>query len=228
MDEFGVLTERYGLKPQGKSVPMAEAKRSTSANGSRTRNFGSNSGINSKSSSSYSSHPGRNSNSINTSFVNDHDILFQSSASRKPKDSGGFDNDDFFGYFQESAKQPSNSGNKSSFDYDSIFSNSGNSNNKFSPVIGNIDDDIFASMPGFKVSENVNDDMFGSFVSSAKQNTAVDDLLGEFGAKPKSSNLNGSGDFRKNASDVNDLLPGFGGSSPPSNWYVFNLINWLF
>jgi len=29
MDEFGVLTERYGLKPQGKSAPMASIKRST-------------------------------------------------------------------------------------------------------------------------------------------------------------------------------------------------------
>jgi len=44
MDEFGVLTERYGLKPQGKSAPMASIKRSTpptdshfqSQNGSRS------------------------------------------------------------------------------------------------------------------------------------------------------------------------------------------------
>ena len=29
MDEFGVLTERFGLKPSGKSAPMASSKRST-------------------------------------------------------------------------------------------------------------------------------------------------------------------------------------------------------
>ncbi|PNY10423.1 auxilin-related protein 2-like [Trifolium pratense] len=29
MDEFGVLTERFGLKPQGKSAPMASTKRSS-------------------------------------------------------------------------------------------------------------------------------------------------------------------------------------------------------
>ncbi|CAB4283813.1 unnamed protein product [Prunus armeniaca] len=35
MDEFGVLTEQYGLKPQGKSAPMAASKRSTSTNGTQ-------------------------------------------------------------------------------------------------------------------------------------------------------------------------------------------------
>ncbi|CAL9001658.1 unnamed protein product, partial [Prunus brigantina] len=37
MDEFGVLTEQYGLKPQGKSAPMAASKRSTSTNGTQAR-----------------------------------------------------------------------------------------------------------------------------------------------------------------------------------------------
>ncbi|KAK7282694.1 hypothetical protein RIF29_11672 [Crotalaria pallida] len=33
MDEFGVLTERFGLKPQGKAAPMASSKRSNSNSG---------------------------------------------------------------------------------------------------------------------------------------------------------------------------------------------------
>ncbi|KAI5334059.1 hypothetical protein L3X38_024192 [Prunus dulcis] len=38
-DEFGVLTEQYGLKPQGKSAPMAASKQPTSANDTQFWNF---------------------------------------------------------------------------------------------------------------------------------------------------------------------------------------------
>ncbi|KAG5019090.1 hypothetical protein AAZX31_06G111500 [Glycine max] len=37
MDEFGVLTEKFGLKPQGKSAPMARAKRPPNVADSQTR-----------------------------------------------------------------------------------------------------------------------------------------------------------------------------------------------
>jgi len=62
--------------------------------------------------------------------------------------------------------------------------------------------------------------VFASFASPPKQSDPIDDLLGNLGgveAKPKSPSRNRS---VKSASDFDDLIPGFGGSSPPNYGYV--------
>lgn len=80
-------------------------------------------------------------------------------------------------------------------------------------------------MPGLRSSASGNnDDMFASFASPPKQSSPVDDLLGNLGegeAKSNSSSRNGS------VKNDNDLIPGFGGSSPPHNGYVNSLMKYL-
>ncbi|KAK2659440.1 hypothetical protein Ddye_005973 [Dipteronia dyeriana] len=154
MDEFGVLTERFGLKPQGKSAPMAASKRSA-ATTLPTRSFASNPGLNTKPSS-------YDSNSFN-GFPDD--ILFQSKSNKNS--SSGFD--DVFNQFQNSTS--SNSNNGSSLDFSSMFSASSNSGSKSYTYV---DDDVFGL-------NSKNDDVFGSFVSPTKQSGLDDDLLGDFG-----------------------------------------------
>ncbi|KAL5776858.1 hypothetical protein ACOSP7_009784 [Xanthoceras sorbifolium] len=167
MDEFGVLTERFGLKPQGKSAPMAASKLPAETTGP-TRNLASNPGLHTKPSS-------YDSNSFD-GFPDD--VLFHSNPN---KNSSSFDN--VFGQFQNSTTNPSNG---SSLDYDSIFaasSNSGSNSHK------HFDDDVF----GLNAK---NDDVFGSFVSPPKQRGLNDDLLGSFGgveSRSKSSKQNAAG-----------------------------------
>ena len=70
MDEFGVLTERFGLKPQGKSAPMSASR---GPNNAQTRDFPSSN----PKSNSYSSKSTYNSNSYNGSFMDDHETLLR-------------------------------------------------------------------------------------------------------------------------------------------------------
>ncbi|OMO50395.1 hypothetical protein CCACVL1_30468 [Corchorus capsularis] len=204
MDEFGVLTERYGLKPQGKSAPMSQAKRSTAtATASTNRSFGVDSGLNGNS-ASFSLKSSWNSSSGNGSFLDDNDLF------SNPKISFGLADDYGFGFggFENTTKKQSNtsknSSNGSSLDLNSMLFNSG--------------DDIFGGMPG---SQNAsNDDIFGSFASSTVQKGSSSDLLGDFSgvaAKLKSSSRNGPRDSGKNEAGFDDLIPGFGGSSPSVN-----------
>ncbi|KAI9200430.1 hypothetical protein LWI28_007850 [Acer negundo] len=168
MDEFGVLTERFGLKPQGKSAPMAASKRSA-ATTLPTRNFASNQGLNTRPSS-------YDSNSFN-GFPDD--ILFQSNSNKNS--SSGFD--DVFAQFQNSTT--SNSNNGSSLDYSSMFSASSNSGSKSHAYV---DDDVFGL-------NSKKDDVFGSFVSPTKQ-AGLGDLLGGFGgveSRSKSFKQNAAG-----------------------------------
>ncbi|OMP08108.1 hypothetical protein COLO4_06774 [Corchorus olitorius] len=206
MDEFGVLTERYGLKPQGKSAPMSQAKRSTAtATASTNRSFGFDTGLNGNS-ASFSSKSSWNSSSGNGSFLDDNDLF----SNPKPQNSFGLADDYGFGFggFENTTKKQSdaskNSSNGSSLDLNSMLFNSG--------------DDIFGGMPG---SQNAcNDDIFGSFASSTVQKGSSSDLLGDFSgvaAKLKSSSRNGSRDSGKNEAGFDDLIPGFGGSSPSVN-----------
>lgn len=193
MDEFGVLTERFGLKPQGKGAPMGSSKRPTSSTNAQPLNFGLDSGLNPKP-SSYSSRSPPHSNTRTQSF-------------------GGFDHysDLLFEGPNKPAKQ-----SDSSFDYDSIFSNSSSEKPSSLPIYD--DDDVFGGFSGLKRSATANnDDVFASFASPPKQSAPIDDLLanlGGVGAKPKSPNRNRS---VKNVSGFDDLIPGFGGSSPPNN-----------
>lgn len=194
MDDFGVLTERYGLKPQGKSAPMAALKRPVNDSNDQTWNFGMGSDLNPKS-SSYSS---RSSDAYNTT-------------QSKYGHSNGYD--DIFG---GPTGNPGGGAAGSAFDFDSILSGS---NAKSSAVHAYDNDDLFGGIPGFKGSSSANnasgsDDFFGSFASAPKQSASVDDLLGGFsGTEAKSKNPT-------NAANSDDLIPGFGGTSPPNNGYV--------
>lgn len=208
MDEFGVLTERFGLKPQGKSAPMAASKGPNTNISPQTPHFASNSTQNPKS-SSVSSNPVYNSNSLNGSFLDGDDILF---SNPKPQNFGGLGGDDFdiFGDFQKNSKQTNNHGAGFGFDYDSIFSNTSNSRAKSS----SFDDDIFGGLNSSNTAINNDDDIFGSFASSTSEQSApIDDLLGNFGAKLKTPSSNGSVGF-------DDLIPGFGSSSTSGKGYV--------
>ncbi|KAL4295742.1 hypothetical protein GQ457_12G016030 [Hibiscus cannabinus] len=211
MDEFGVLTERYGLKPQGKSVPMSQAKRSTSAattTATTDRSFG----FSNRNPTSFSSKTLRDSSPGNGSLLDDHDFL----PNQNSGDSFGYA---FGGIQNTAAKQPNtsnnSSGNGSSFDLASMLLNSGP---KPSPTNSYVVDDLFGGMPASQNAKN--DDDFGSFISSTKQKGSAGDLLGDFSgvaSKLKSSSRNGSWDSAKNEAGVDDLIPGFGGSSPPVN-----------
>lgn len=194
MDEFGVLTERFGLKPQGKSAPMAASKRSAVPTRSGPdRNFSSNSSLNTKPSS-------YNSNNFNGGLPDDS--LFKSNTNNN---SFSAFSDDVFGQFRNSKSKSSNG---SSLDYDSIFKGSSNSGPK---SYAYDDDDVFG------LNKNKNDDVFGSFVSPPKQNDLVDDLLGGgFGGAESRSN-----NSKQNVGGFDDLIPGFGASSSPNNGYLF-------
>ncbi|XP_071721903.1 uncharacterized protein [Rutidosis leptorrhynchoides] len=183
MDEFGVLTERFGLKPQGKSAPMASSKRQppttqTTSNLGQSRNWG-----------------GSNSN-LNS--MNDHDFLFPSKKAQSFDDS----NDVFGDFFQKSTTKQPHDG----FGYDPIFANSGGDDDIFGLNSSNVksfrNDDIFdlksSNVNSFKI-----DDIFGSLKETTSP--VVDDLLGDFGSKSKISSRNGSA-----KAGFDDLIPGFG------------------
>lgn len=202
MDEFGVLTERFGLKPQGKAAPMAASKRPVNNDNAQSWNLGFDSDVNNNKSSS----------------LDDQNGVFQS---KKTHNSGvSNDYDDIFGGPINSNKQSGGS----SFDYDSFFSGSNVNSSSFNTYDN---DDIFGGMPGLNSSTSANndtksDDIFGSFASPPKSNSPVDDLLGDFGVadtKPKISNRS-SGNAVNQASSFDDLIPGFGPSVPSNNGYV--------
>lgn len=190
-----MLTERFGLKPQGKAAPMAASKRSAVPTTNRqARSFSFSSDLNRKPSLS-------NSNSFSGEIPDD--ILFQSKTNNN-----GFSafNEDVFGQFQNSATKLSKA---SPLDFDSMFKASSNSGSKSYAY----DDDVF------ELNKNKNDDVFGSFVSPPKQNDLTDDLLGGgFGGAELRSNKS-----KQNVGDFDDLIPGFGVSSSPNNGYLFKL-----
>uniref|UniRef100_A0A6N2MA98 J domain-containing protein n=1 Tax=Salix viminalis TaxID=40686 RepID=A0A6N2MA98_SALVM len=202
MDEFGVLTERFGLKPQGKSAPMSASR---GPNNAQTRNFPSS---NTKS-NSYSSKSTYNSNSYNGFYMDDHRTL---SSNSKPQNFG--DDFDIFGGFQKNSKQTSTG---FGFDIDSMFSCT-----KTSSVQSSFVDDIFGGLNGSSSllnNNNEDDDIFGAFTSSskaAKQSAPVNDLLGGSGTKLKPPSRNGSVGF-------DDLIPGFGSRNSSRKEHVKNM-----
>ncbi|KAJ6930670.1 hypothetical protein NC652_014255 [Populus alba x Populus x berolinensis] len=136
MDEFGVFTERFGLKPQGKSAPMSASR---GPNNAQTRDFPSSN----PKSNSYSSKSTYNSNSYNGSFMDDHETLFSNSKSQN------FGDDfDIFGGFQKNSKQTSTGFGS---DFDSVFSST-----KSSSVQSSFVDDIFGRLNGSSSSVNSN------------------------------------------------------------------------
>ncbi|KAE8704390.1 hypothetical protein F3Y22_tig00110457pilonHSYRG00074 [Hibiscus syriacus] len=209
MDEFGVLTERYGLKPQGKSVPMSQAKLST-ATATTSQTFGFSSGFTGNS-TTFSSKSSFSSTANDGSFLDDHDFFpNQNSQNSFVFDLGGFGN-----LTSNPSNTGNNSGNGSSFDLASVLLNSGP---KSSSTNSYVVDDLFGEMPGSQTASY--DDGFGLFASSTKQKGSFGDLLGDFSdvaSKLKSSSRNGSWDSGKNEAAVDDLIPGFGESTSPVN-----------
>ncbi|XP_061352627.1 auxilin-related protein 1-like [Gastrolobium bilobum] len=185
MDEFGVLTERFGLKPQGKSAPMASSKRPTNVgDSSRTATFGTNSGLNPKSSQNGSrSHQNSTFDFDYGSSLDDLNSVL-SSSNKKTQHSWGPDDgiDDIFG-----GNAKSNVANDVLFDYDSIFagSNKSVSTSSSSPVYV---DDIFGGMP----EQNDPLDKIGGLHANAKSSNEkapdFDDLIPGFGGSSVSNN----------------------------------------
>ncbi|XP_004290908.1 PREDICTED: auxilin-related protein 2 [Fragaria vesca subsp. vesca] len=200
MDDFGVLTERFGLKPQGKSAPMAASRSTTNP---QTTSYSSSSKSNSNS----------NSNSAYASFLDDQNGFFsQSSSTQNAAGSGGFGGYDFLG---GGVSKPAKG---SDFDLDSVFSGSSANTSSFDDGF-----DVFGSSGGSVNSNVKDDDLFGSFASAPKQSAAPsNDLLGDLGGvrrRLQSMNSNGNGNGNRygtaarNATDSDDLLPGFGVTS---------------
>ncbi|KAK3428253.1 auxilin-related protein 2 isoform X1 [Eucalyptus grandis] len=223
MDEFGVLTERYGLKPQGKSAPMAASKRPDGIGAARGRSSGAPAAAAGRSSSRASA-SSWNSGSGNGAFADGFGEFLQSSGGSKAQ---GFGNLDDFGDLFGGSKKPSKSpaGDSGGFDYDSLF------NSGAGPSSSYDNDDIFGGMPGVKSSASVvggGSGVFGSFASPPRQSSPVDDLLGGFqnddhddifgGIGTKSGKTDSSASVAGHgAAESDDLIPGFGGSSSPAD-----------
>lgn len=222
MDQFGVLTESYGLKPQGKSAPMASAKRATDVGNSQTGNFGINSGLHSKS-DHYGSRSSQRSTFDYGSFLDDNNGVFKSrSNNNNSHNFGGLDDGfDIFGGPNKPASQ-SNGGNDFSFDYDSIFMGPNDSVSTSSSSHNHVDD-IFGGMPGLKNSAPAKTNHgLAAFPSPPKHGVPVGDSLGKIvlpQSKSKNSNKKGSDKLAKSVPEVEDLITGFGGNGHTNNRY---------
>ncbi|TKY74235.1 Auxilin-related protein 1 [Spatholobus suberectus] len=166
MDEFGVLTERYGLKPQGKSAPMARAsskQRPPNVADPQTR-------PNSKSTLNGStSHQ-------NSTFDFDYGV-FSSSGNKTQRF------DDIFGGNAKSKGV--------SFDYDSIFSGSTKPASTSSNAYV---DDIFGGMHEKSVGVDDLLDKIGGLNTNAKSPNGktpdFDDLIPGFGVSNNGVEMN--------------------------------------
>lgn len=205
MDDFpSLFAKDFGIKPQGKSAPMAPPRNSAPAGGGipdfgLRSDFGRSSYSNSKSA---------------TPIFDDHD-----------RDVGNIFNDVYSGPPKHSSESRSFNAASSSLDYDSIFKDE---KAKYSsgPVFDKpvYDDDIFEGVPGLKSSSVPStakyDDMFSSMSSppltkdKVQSSSMFDDLLGGIGRKDAEVK-NQSQKVEKGASTFDDLLPGFGRSTSP-------------
>ncbi|RDX74542.1 Auxilin-related protein 2, partial [Mucuna pruriens] len=188
MNDFdGLFTSDFGLKPQGKSAPMAPPSKGSSNAAPLNFDFGSRSA--------------RASNS---------DSLFGSSAPPKSRDAAAFDDllagsdsrraDSPFDFDSMYGGPPARSTNSPPPVYDK-------------PVY---DDDIFDGVPGLKSTSNAKfDNVFASEGGGGA--AAFDDLLGGFGKEPKSSGGKKPEKDGKGVSDFDDLLAGFGNSRSSSS-----------
>ncbi|XP_021301079.1 auxilin-related protein 1 [Herrania umbratica] len=207
MDDFpGLLAKDFGIKPQGKSAPMAPPR-----NPSSGTNFssGSNYGFRSDFTRSSSGNAKSSSNAI----FDDHDrdgLIF---------------NDVFGGPPKYSSESRATAAQTSSFDYDSIFKE------PKPPVFDKpvYDDDLFDGLPGIKSSSSSAsaakyDDVFASISGSSPppkhrsvSGSPFDELLGNLGRKETDTKTKSERvKAEKDAPVFDDLLPGFGRSSSPA------------
>ncbi|KAF8109884.1 hypothetical protein N665_0089s0005 [Sinapis alba] len=196
MDEFGVLTERYGIKPQGKSAPMAASKRPLNTTTNNPQSW---------------KHLNPNSTPYSSDKVSESDDVFftSSSTNRNGSSSGGLDDFDVFAGLNKPNAKSSSSLNEDDLMFSTNFGSSSGMKKASSSSAQGFDDVDLFGIPGSKSSVTViNDDIFGSFSTSTKQDAGVDDLLGGFGLESKSGNQSSSG---KNGFD--ELIPGFGATT---------------
>ncbi|PKI44723.1 hypothetical protein CRG98_034900 [Punica granatum] len=207
MDDFGVLTERYGLKPQGKAAPMAASKRSApvSSNG-QTQNYGFGSASNPNYSSSKASW---SSNSVGG--LDDHlDNLFV--GSKKPSaDQSGGSSFDYDSIFNPGAKSSSST----NFDNDDIFGL-----NKSTPRSNG---DVFSSFPSPPPPPPRRSSPVGDLLGGYHQNNDDDDdIFGGIGKESRTANGDSSARTESNSAGFDDLIPGFGGSRSSSSYGYTN------
>ena len=211
MNDFdNLLASDFGFKPQGKAAPMAASKGSSNFSTSSSLNF------------DLGSHGGSRSAG---SFTDDGDGIFKSSGNQKNQDDFG----DLFGGSARYTSKSDARGADSSFNFDDMFHGSSDFRSKSmnEPVYDKpvYDDDIFDGVPGLKSSSKVKYDDVFSTVSSAPEGSgdALDDLLGGFSKaeyKSKSSGGKGLEKEEKGVPNFDELLPGFGASSPLSDRYM--------
>ncbi|XP_071717807.1 auxilin-related protein 1-like [Rutidosis leptorrhynchoides] len=188
MDDFGMLAKDFGYRPQGKSAPMKST------------------GVDRR-------------NRPNSPFNSDGKDVY---------------NDLFGGSTNHTNVNSKSTPSMSDFDYDSIFNSStsnndaksnpraSNSNNSpvyDKPLYDDDDDDIFDGLPGMKskqvpssASVREVDDISASI---PKQSDQFDDLLGSLGRTAKAEPIRQSSG--KSPGGLDDLIPGFGTSSPASS-----------
>ncbi|WOL15823.1 auxilin-related protein 2-like [Canna indica] len=228
MDDFpGILARDFGFRPQGKAAPMAASKAASAApSGGGAVNLGFGSGRSSASNgSSGKPRSGRNPNSVGDPWPGDLGVGI--SESRSPPDY-----DDVFGGPTRSSN-PSSRGRSNSSSpppaFDSIFEgynkDAGPKKSASSslPVYDKpvYDDDIFDGVPGVKTSSSFKyDDVFVSVTSGSNHVSSppYEDLLENLGkpmSEPKSATDRRSVERKdQDLSGFDDLIPGFGGSSP--------------
>ncbi|GMI98597.1 AUXILIN-LIKE1 [Hibiscus trionum] len=194
MDDFpGLLAKDFGIKPQGKSAPMAPPKNPSSAS-----NYGFGSDF---TRSSYG-----NAKPSSNSIFDDKDgdgVLFD---------------DVYSGQRKYSSESRAKSSETSSFDYDSFFKDT--KPPVFDKPV--YDDDLFDGLPGIKSSSVKSaakyDDVFTVSGSPRKHksmnSSPFDDLLGNLGRKE--TEVKASSErvkAEKDAPSFDDFLAGFGQSS---------------
>ncbi|KAJ0809551.1 putative Chaperone J-domain superfamily [Helianthus annuus] len=190
MDEFGILAKDFGFRPQGKSAPMK------STGGDRR------------------SRP----TSSSTTFTADGNDMFHDVFGGGPK-------------FTNSNSKSTSS--MTDFDYDSIFKDSVSVNNKNNnemkskPRVSNspvydtpvYDDDMFDKTVSSSANLRYDDDVFASVSGysnkQTQQSDQFDDLLGNLGRTEKAEPSGNWSD--KSSRGLDDLIPGFGSSSPVSS-----------
>ncbi|XP_057532725.1 auxilin-related protein 2 [Amaranthus tricolor] len=188
MDDFGVLVKNYGIKPQGKSAPMASSKSATKT----TRNYNT-------IDPSFGTKPFSNSaNSGTGSFFNDqNDDIFGFNSSNKPNNYAS--SDVFDDVFQLPKNVPTSSsgggGGEFDFDMESMFKGSMNLNSKSVDIK---EEDLIWGFSGKGSTNNVvmgNNDLLSS--------DPVDDFFGKLG------NLSSNQKSLEMMTN-DDLIPGFG------------------
>lgn len=217
MDDFtGLLARDFGLKPQGKSAPMAPQSNSSAADFS---SFAS-----SYSFANASSSPARKKSDSSPVFDDPggdgDDLLFNDVFSGPPKYGSS-----------DSRSQPKPSA--PAFDYDAMFKERAAPKSASMPVYDKpvFDEDVYEAIPELKIPSTSQsarfDDVFSSISSPSKhrkQNSSpFDDLMGNLGKRETQEKKTESEREEKGSSVFDDLIPGFGrSSSPPTKRLYFS------